>query len=127
VRNLRTQNSGPIILSMSGSTGTWPQQPPHAQTGNQYRVVAMLMDGYAAWNTQDGSTFSYTYGWPANSICVGDPTGPPVYDGNFIRRDFQYGRVELEWKTGRYPDPFKYKIWSLGQIVEELRVPYHFP
>jgi hypothetical protein len=128
--SLRTQNGGPwMILSnvwinryvdLNGVATT-------LQTGNQFRVLAMLMDGYAAWNTQDGSTFSYTYGWPANSICVGDPTGPPVYDGNFIRRDFQYGRVELEWKTGRYPDPFKYKIWSLGQIVEELRVPYHFP
>ena len=127
---LRTANGGPwIILS-----NTWRNQyvDQNGQvtlllTGNQYRVVAMLMDGYAAWNSQDGSTFSYTYGWTDNDISIGEPTGPPVYDGEFIRRDFQYGRVELEWKTGRYPDPFKYKVWALGQLVESLAVPVHFP
>jgi hypothetical protein len=128
--SLRTQNGGPwIVMSnvLRNQYSDHNQQVTLLQTGNQFRVVAMLMDGYASWNTQDGSTFSYTYGWTDNDICVGEPIGPPVYDGNFIRRDFQYGRVELEWKTGRYPDPFKYKVWSLGQLVEELRIPYHFP
>ena len=128
--SLRTQNGGPwIVMSnvLRNQYSDHNQQVTLLQTGNQFRVVAMLMDGYASWNTQDGSTFSYSYGWPAVDICVGEPIGPPVYDGNFIRRDFQYGRVELEWKTGRYPDPFKYKVWSLGQLVEELRIPYHFP
>lgn len=127
---LRSQNGGPYIVMFNPWRNQYNDQNGQItllQTGNQFRVVAMLMDGYASWNSHDGSTFSYTYGWTDNDICVGDPVGPPVYDGNFIRRDFQYGRVELEWKTGRYPDPFKYKIWSLGQLVEELRVPYHFP
>ncbi|MBK8167102.1 MAG: hypothetical protein IPK64_14275 [bacterium] len=127
---LRTGNGGPWILL----SNTWRNQFVDQngqltllQTGNQFRVVAMLMDGYAAWNSHDGSTFSYTYGWTDNDICVGEPVGPPVHDGDFIRRDFQYGRVELEWKTGRYPDPFNYRVWSLGQLVEELSVPYRFP
>jgi len=131
IRNrLRTQAGGPYIVMSNpwrNQYGDHNGQVTLLQTGNQFRVVAMMMGGYASWNSHDGSTFSYTYGWTDNDICVGEPVGPPVYDGNFIRRDFQYGRVELEWKTGRYPDPFKYKVWSLGQLVEELRVPYHFP
>ncbi|MBK6736335.1 MAG: hypothetical protein IPG61_20170 [bacterium] len=125
VRNrLRDQNGGPWIVMSNPWRNQYADQNNQVtllQTGNQFRVVAMLMDGFASWNSNDGSTFSYTYGWPANDICVGEPIGPPVYEGNFIRRDFQYGRVELEWKTGRYPHPFKYKVWSLGEIVEELR------
>lgn len=127
---LRSQNGGPWIVMFNPWRNQYVDQNGQItllQTGNQFRVVAMLMDGYASWNTESGSTFNYIYGWTNNEICVGDPLGPPVYDGEFIRRDFEYGRVELEWKTGRYPDPFKYKVWSLGQLVEELRVPYHFP
>ena len=127
---LRTANGGPWIIM----SNPWRTQytntsggTSYVLSGNQWRAVAMLMDGYASWNSHDGSTFSYTYGWTDNDICVGEPLGPPVYDGNFIRRDFQFGRIELEWKTGRYPDPFNYRIWSLGELVEELAVPYHFP
>ncbi len=131
IRNrLRTQAGGPYVVMSNPWRNQYVDQNGQIKlllTGNQFRVVAMLMDGYASWNTESGSTFSYIYGWTDNDICVGEPLGPPVYDGNFIRRDFQYGRVELEWKNGSYPDPFKYKVWSLGQLVEELRVPYHFP
>lgn len=131
VRNrLRTVNGGPWIVMSNPWRNQYADQNGQVtllQTGNQFRVVAMLMGGYASWNSHDGSTFSYTYGWPDVDICVGEPIGPPVYDGNFIRRDFQYGRIELEWKTGMYPDPFKYKVWSLGQLVESLAVPVHFP
>ncbi len=131
IRNrLRTQAGGPYVIMSNPWRNQYADQNGQVTlllTGNQFRVVAMMMDGYASWNSESGSTFSYIYGWTDNDICVGEPVGPPVYDGNFIRRDFQYGKVELEWKTGRYPDPFKYKVWSLGQIVEELRVPYHFP
>lgn len=127
---LRSQNGGPYIVMFNPWKNQYQDhnnQVTLLRTGNQFRVVAMLMDGYASWNTESGSTFSYIYGWTDNDICVGDPVGPPVYDGNFIRRDFEYGRVELEWKTGRYPDPFNYKVWSLGQLVEQLSVPFHFP
>lgn len=127
---LRHVNGGPWIVMSNPWINRYNDQNYEIatiQTGNQFRVVAMLMDGYASWNSHDGSTFSYTYGWTDNDISVGEPIGPPVYDGNFIRRDFQYGRVELEWKTGSYPDPFKYKVWSLGQLVERLAIPVHFP
>ena len=127
---LRDVNGGPWVVMFNPWINRYNDQNGDIttiQTGNQFRLVAMLMGGYASWNTQDGSTFSYSYGWTDNDICVGEPIGPPLYDGNFIRRDFQYGRVELEWKTGRYPDPFKYRVWSLGQRVEELAVPLHFP
>lgn len=127
---LRDVNGGPWIVMFNPWINRYNdvnEDVVTLLTGNQFRLVAMLMDGYASWNTQDGSSFSYTYGWTDNDICVGEPLGPPVYDGNFIRRDFQYGRVELEWKTGRYPDPFKYKVWSLGQLVEHLAIPVHFP
>ncbi len=129
-RWLRSGNGGPwIVMSNPWRTqyGDIDGGTHYIMSGNQWRAVAMLMDGYASWNSHDGSTFSYTYGWSDNDISVGEPLGPPVSDGNFIRRDFQYGRIELEWKTGMYPDPFKYRIWALGQRVEELAVPMHFP
>ncbi len=127
---LRDANGGPwVIMSNPWRTQYNDQngQTTYLLSGNQWRAVAMLMDGYASWNSHDGSTFSYTYGWTDNDISIGQPLGPPVYDGNFIRRDFQYGRIELEWKTGKYPDPFNYRIWALGERIEELAVPLHFP
>jgi hypothetical protein len=127
---LRDANGGPWVVMFNPWINRYNDQNNQVatiQTGNQFRVVAMLMGGYASWNTHDGSTFSYTYGWPEVDVSLGEPIGPPVYDGNFIRREFQYGRVELEWTTGRYPSPFKYKIWALGQRIEELAIPFHFP
>jgi len=127
---LRDVNGGPWVVMFNPWINRYNDQNFEVatiQTGNQFRVVAMLMGGYASWNTHDGSTFSYTYGWPTVEVSLGDPVGPPVYEGNFIRREFQYGRIELEWKTGRYPDPFKYRIWALGQRIEELAIPIHFP
>jgi hypothetical protein len=127
---LRDVNGGPWIVMFNPWINRYNDENEDVVLlvlGNQFRVVAMLMDGYASWNSKDGSTFSYSYDWTDNDICVGEPTGPPIYDGNFIRRDFQYGRVELEWKSGSYPDPFKYKVWSLGQLVEQLALPVHFP
>jgi hypothetical protein len=96
-------------------------------TGDVHRAVALVVDGIAAWNEHDGSTFSYSYGWPDVEVCIGEPTGPARFEGEFIRRDFQYGKVEIEWKAGDYPDPFNYRIWALGQLVEELSIPFHHP
>lgn len=127
---LRHVNGGPWIVMSNPWTNRYQDyqnQVTTLETGNQFRVVALLMGGYASWNSHDGSTFSYTYGWPAVNVCLGEPLGPPAYDGEYIRRTFQFGDVMLKWKGGGYPDPFEYRIRSLGQTVDELRVPYHFP
>jgi len=79
------------------------------------------------WHRDDTSTYSNTYSWTDNDITLGPPLGPPVFEGDFIRRDFKYGRVEIEMDSGRYPNPFDYRIWCLGQLVEKLAVPFRFP
>ena len=127
---LRDVNGGPyVIMSNVWRSVFWDhnQSPTVILTGNQYRAVGLIMGGYSSWNSHDGSTFSYTYGWTNTDITLGQPLGPPVFEGEFIRRDFEYGRVEIEMQSGDYPNPFDYRIWALGQLVEELSIPFHYP
>ena len=131
IRNvLRADNGGPFIVL----TNPWRNfyndqnmQPTRVETGNQFRAVALLVDAYACWSTDGTSSFNYIYGWPQVPVSLGAPLGEATYESNFIRRDFAYGRVEIEMKSGFYPNAFDYRIWELGQIVEELAIPYHFP
>ncbi len=95
--------------------------------GNQFRAVSMMVDGYACWASTTSSTFDYRYGWTKNNISLGLPLGPVTFEGDFMRREFQYGRVEIEMTSGGYPNPFDYRIWALGKLVEELSIPYHYP
>lgn len=128
---LRNQNGGPfMVLENKNSTFFFDTAGDLTEivSGNQFRAVAMLLDGaLASWNSHAGSTGIHTYGYPDQDICIGEPLGPPSFEDNFIRRDFQYGRVEIEMRSGAYPNPFHYRIWALGQLVEELSIPYHFP
>ncbi len=129
-RWFRSQNGGPYLVLAN----TWQNYYyDHNSTvqqlilGDVFRAVAMVADCYSSWHTNDLSPYSNTYAWTGNDISVGQPLGPPTFEGAFIRRDFQYGRVEIEMKSGAYPNPFDYRIWALGQIVEELAIPYHYP
>ncbi len=129
-RWFRTANGGPYLV-LANTQQNWYVDhngiPTQLVNGDQFRAVALLTDTYASWNTGDLNTFSNSYAWTDNDITLGQPLGPPAFSGNFIRREFQYGRIEVEMKSGRSPDPFIYRIWSLGQLVEELNIPFHFP
>ncbi|MFT5314496.1 MAG: hypothetical protein ACI9UK_000316 [Candidatus Krumholzibacteriia bacterium] len=126
----RTANGGPYVV-LANTWQNWfvdtNNQAHQLVNGNQYRAVAMLADLYASWNTSDLNPYSNSYAWTDNDISLGAPLGPTTFEGNFLRREFQYGKVEIEMTSGSYPDPFDYRIWALGQLVEELRVPFHFP
>jgi len=129
-RWFRTQNGGPYVL-LSNTWQNWftdhNGEAYQLINGNTFRAVAMIADLYASWNTNDLNPYSNTYAWTDNDISIGQPLGPPTFDGIFIRRNFQYGKIEIEMTSGRYPNPFDYRIWALGQLIEELRVPFHYP
>ncbi len=128
---LRESERGPFIIF----SNPWQNylfvpgddEPYLIPTGNQFRAVALMMDGYACWNSHDGDTFSYTFGWPSQNIVLGPPLGPAVIEGDFLRRSFQFGEVEIEMKSGVYPNPFDYRIYCLGILAEELALPSHYP
>jgi len=127
---MRTQNGGPYLVMSNPWTVSYTDtnsERTRLKSGNLHRAVALMMDGYSSWNSHDGDTFAYTYGWPDVPVTLGPATGPPEYEGDFIRREFKYGRVEIEMGRGSYPNPFAYRIWALGQLVEELDVPIHYP
>jgi Hypothetical glycosyl hydrolase family 15 len=127
---LRTVNGEPYLLMSNPTTSRYYDylgEVTILETGNQFRAVALLVDGYSCWNTNSGSSFNYVYGWTNNEISLGTPIGPTTFEDNFLRRDFEYGKVEIEMTNGAFPNPFDYRIWALGQIVEELDIPYHHP
>ena len=129
-RWFRTENGGPyLVLANTWQNWYYDYNGDVVQliNGNQHRAVALVTDAYASWNTNDLNTYSNTYAWTDNDISLGQPLGPPTFEGSFIRRDFQYGKLEIKMTSGAYPNPFDYKIWALGQLVEELRIPFHFP
>jgi len=126
----RTVNGGPYIVLAS----TWYTAyrdnngiVTPINTGDKFRAIALLGDFYSSWTSGETSQGSLVYGWSSHDISLGQPLGPPVFTGPFIRRDFQYGKVEIEMTSGRYPDPFDYRIWLLGELVSELAIPYHTP
>ena len=128
-RWLRDRNGGPfVVLSYPGTSRYYDHQGQLTliSTGDQYRAVALIADLYAAWHEGIGSQL-YVYGWPDNDLCLGQPLGPVQITGDFLRRDFQYGRVEIELTSGAYPDPFDYRIWVFDELFEELAIPYHYP
>lgn len=126
----RTRNGGPYLV-LANTQQNWfidhLGEAVQLSNGNQYRAAALMTDAYVSWNTNDMSTFSNTYAWTDNDITLGHCMGPPIFSGNIIRRNFLYGTVEIDMTSGRSPDPFDYRIRILGQLVEELRIPYHFP
>ncbi len=127
---LRSQNGGPFPVLANTWNNAYVDHngvPTTLNLGDQFRAVALITDVYSSWHTNDSNPYSNTYAWTENDITLGQPLGPPTFEGSFIRRDFQYGKVELEMTSGRYPDPFDYRIWCLGVLVEEIAVPYHYP
>jgi len=126
----RTVNGGPYIVLAS----TWytvyrdnNDIVTPINTGDKFRAIALLGDFYSSWTSGETSQGSLVYGWSSTDISLGQALGPPVFEAPFIRRDFQYGKVEIEMTSGRYPDPFDYRIWLLGELVSELAIPYHTP
>jgi len=130
-RWVRHTNGGPYLVLANKNQNLFfdtEQELTQISTGNQFRAVALLLDGvYASWNSHEGTNGIHTFGWPEQDISLGDPLGPVRFEGDFMRRDFRYGRVELEWTDRDFPDPFDYRIWSLGQLVETLAIPVHIP
>lgn len=126
----RTQNGGPFIV-MSSIWYTAYMDDNNIRTpivtGDKFRAIALMGDFYASWNGTDFGQGSSIYGWSSHDISLGQPLGPAAFESPFIRREFQYGRVEIEMTSGRYPDPFDYRIWALGKLVSELAIPYHTP
>jgi hypothetical protein len=121
----RDQNGGPFIALGNPWINRYRDHNDEVQDvnlGNVYRAVALVVDAYSLWNVG-----TYGYGWTDNDISLGPALGPPVFEGNFIRRDFEFGRIEIEMTSGAYPDAFDYRIWCLGQLVEELSIPFHYP
>lgn len=131
VRNwFRTRNGGPyLVLSSVWNTRYVDNTGVATQiiTGDQFRIVSMLTGAYASWNTNPDGSAAPVYNWTPRDVTLGEPLSAPVFEGNFIRRAFEFGNVELEMTTGRYPNPFHYRIWCLGELVSHLAVPYHTP
>jgi len=127
---LRSDNGGPwMVLTNLWQNYYFDSEYNHIMlnTGNQFRAVAMMVDGYSTWSADASSSFNLRYGWTDNNISLGEALGPPTFEGDFIRRDFQYGKVEIEMTNGDYPNPFNYRIWAMGTLIEMLAIPLHFP
>jgi hypothetical protein len=126
----RTANGGPFIVLSSIWSTTYVDDnhtAQHIYTGDKFRAVALLGDFYSSWNSSPNGLGHYVYGWTSHDISLGQPLGPATFEDEFIRREFQYGRVEIEMGTGAYPNPFDYRIWVLGDLVSMLAIPYHVP
>lgn len=122
----RKTNDGPYQIFASWQSNVYYDyqgQLKEINLGNQFRVVALLSDGYSAWCP--GS--NWNYGWTNVDVSLGEPLGPTVIDGIYYSRDFKYGRVEMIMDNGYHPDPFDYTIRVNGRIVEQWARPYHFP
>ena len=127
---VRTVNGGPYTVLTSAWFGAFHDNNgivTPISTGDKFRAIALLGDFYSSWNSSPDGIGGWVYGWSSHDISLGQPLGPAVFEDEFIRRDFQYGKVEIEMGSGAYPNPFDYRIWLLGELVSELAIPYHTP
>ena len=121
----RTQNGGPFVVLGNIRQNFYYDHNNDIRPlvlGDLYRAVALLTNTYSTWIPG-----GHHYNWTANEINLGPPLGPTQIAGNVYTRDFKYGRIELIIESGTYPNPFDYRIWVNGNIVEEWDLPYHFP
>jgi hypothetical protein len=121
-----TRNGGPYVVLDHYGQATYLDQYGELTRllyGNIDRVAGLLTDTYATWNQPNVHTFD----WTDNDISLGRPLGPAVIEGNIYSRDFYYGRLEMDMGSGQHPNPFSYRIWVNGTLVEEFDLPYHFP
>jgi hypothetical protein len=126
----RTRNGGPyLVLSNVWYTVFLDNNgvPTPIISGDKFRAVSLVTDTFASWNSNPDGNLKPVYNWTSHDVSLGQPLGPPVFSGPFIRRDFQYGKVEIEITSGKYPNSIDYRIWSLGKLVSELDIPYHTP
>ncbi len=126
----RTENGGPYMIL----SNVWyniflddSKVPTPIISGDKFRAISLVTDAYAAWNSNPDGNLKPVYNWTSHDVSLGEPLGPPVFTGPFIRRDYQYGSVEIEMTSGAYPNSIDYRIWVMGELVSELAVPYHTP
>ena len=131
VRWVKDENGGPFVVLSNKDKNVFTDsdgQLREMSSGNVFRAVALMVDGcYSSWNSHAGSAGIQSFGWPEVEINLGPALGEPVLAGDSIRRNFRYGRVEIEMRSGSYPNAFHYRIWEMGQLVEMLAIPYVFP
>jgi hypothetical protein len=126
----RTRNGGPYLILSNVWFNIFLDNngvPTPIISGDKFRAISLVTDTYAAWNSNPDGNHKPVYNWTSHDVSLGQPLGPPVFTGPYIRRDYQYGSVEIEITSGRYPDSIDYRIWLLGELVSELAVPYHTP
>ncbi len=88
--------------------------------GKIMRAVALLTGATPVFG-------GHHYGWPYSHISIGEPLGPAVETINGFTRQFQYGDIEIVWRTGSMPLPFDYTIRAQGAIIEQMQIPYEYP
>ena len=124
---LRKTAGGPFILLENHNQYRYYDENHQIQdllTGDQFRVMGLLLDGiYPIWNA-DGVLDMF---WPENVFDLGEPLGPTVVDGDVYTRLFRYGDVRMVMGGGDWPDPFDYEIRVNGMLVQSFALPYHFP
>ncbi len=129
-RWFRTVNGGPYIVLGNNWYSAFLDNnsvPTQIITGDKFRAIAFLTDHYSTWTSSPDGNAALVYSWSTHDISLGQPLGPATFESPFIRRDFEYGSVEIEMTSGRYPNPFDYRIWVLGHLVSELAIPFHTP
>jgi len=117
----KSSNGGPFLILTnkhsfsvvddSGDRRTWFRAEFN-------RVVALLTDTQVTYHP---TTQEHSYGWPEVEVHLGAPLGGVTIDGDIISREFENGRVELDFDSGNSTIPFNFQIEQSGQVVQQMR------
>ena len=120
----RSDNGGPYVflenIQKNYYVSSVDDQTHELVMGKYMRAVAMLIDAKPVFG-------GHNYGWPVSHISIGEPLGPAIETTNGFTRQFQYGDIEMFWRSGTMPVPFDYTIRANGVVIEEMRIPYEYP
>ncbi len=118
----KTSNGGPFLILTNKSNFSIIDDNGDRQTwflAEFNRIVAMLTDTYVTYHP---TTEEHSYGWPDVNVDLGPPLGGVTIDGDIISREFENGRVILDFNNDNPSIPFNFEIEQDGEVVQQMMI-----
>jgi len=116
----KTSNGGPFLILTNKMNFSIIEDGGNRVTyfrAEFNRIVALLTDNYVTYHP---ITEEHSYGWPDVDVSLGLPVGDVAFEGDVITREFENGRVTLDFNTANPAAPFNFQIEQDGEVVQQL-------
>ncbi|PID80774.1 hypothetical protein CSB20_05755 [bacterium DOLZORAL124_64_63] len=117
---MRTRNGGPFLILSNTHFVYREDAQGHREAvrlAEFNRAVALITGNLVSYHSDDCRTH---YGWPDQEVNLGRPLGEAQFEGDFVSREFENGRVWLDFSEARLGAPFSFQIQQNGMIIQDM-------